>query len=311
MAKRRVERTGKNQFDFKGMNPGGMDCLVDIVIPVYGQADLLRQCLVAIPIAALKTNYHVYIVDDNSPDDQKPALEILYSSLDSKTVTVFRHTGQSQGFPATANMGAMMGKSPNILFLNSDCILDPGAIDNMVDSLINPVRLSGMKASETSKPGIVGAKLRFPQDSPHSPGGTIQHAGLAFNLQAMPYHVHLGWSVDHPFVNIPMYVQAVTGACLMVSRHVWDIVHRNYQENEPTNGGFSLVYGRGTFEDVELCLIARQFDFDVVYNPKATGTHHVGASVAQVEGGYPVGQNFEVFRLRAGGFIRWDEFVMC
>lgn len=75
---------------------------LDIVIPVYGRPDMLKQCLQALEIAALDVDYQIFLVDDASPD--KAAMEVIYNSLNSNT-KILENT-QNKGFPATANRGA-------------------------------------------------------------------------------------------------------------------------------------------------------------------------------------------------------------
>jgi len=283
---------------------------LDIVIPVYGRPDLLRECLQFLEIAALDVDYQLFLVDDASPD--KAVMEIVYNSLNSDTKIL--QNGQNKGFPATANRGAALGKSPSILILNTDVILQAGAVRVMLNTLWGD---QGPKGPITPSPdaatGVVAPKLLFP-DVPHIPPdvrGKIQHAGLAISAQGRPFHIQKGWAADNPRLDHPRAMQAVTGACLMTRRDVWKTVSRTYQQaGDPSIGGFNEIYGLGTYEDVEYCFAVRGNGYKVVFEPAAVGYHHVGASVTQrPEGGYPLGRNHSIFMARCGHLLFWDEWL--
>jgi GT2 family glycosyltransferase len=283
---------------------------LDIVIPVYGRPDLLRECLQALEIAALDVDYQLFVVDDASPD--KAAMEVIYNSLNSDTKIL--QNSQNKGFPSTANRGAALGKSPSILILNSDVMLQAGAVRTMLNALWGDQSPKGpITPSPEAKTGVVAPKLLFP-DAPNIPPdarGKVQHAGLAINAQGRPFHIQKGWNPDNPRLDQPRAMQAVTGACLMTRRDVWESVSRVYrQTGDPSNGGFNEIYGLGTYEDVEYCFAVRGNGYKVIFEPTAVGYHHVGASVMQrEEGGYPLGRNQSIFMARCGHLLFWDEWL--
>lgn len=282
---------------------------LDIVIPVYGRGDLLRECLKSVEIAGLSIDYQLILVDDCSPD--RDQLEPIYTSLNSDTKVLYNQ--QNKGFPATANRGATAGKSPAILFLNSDVTLEKTALRAMLDALWGDMAKGPITPGPEAKTGVVGPKLLFPDTSEIPPQwrGTVQHAGLAINGQGRPFHIQKGWAADNPRLNEPRAMQAVTGACMMTRRDVWETVKQVYkQTGDPTDGAFNEIYGRGTYEDVEYCFAVRGNGHKVVYQPAAVGYHHVGASVARHEdGGYPLGRNQSIFMARCGHLLFWDEWL--
>lgn len=285
---------------------------VDIVIPVYGRPDLLRKCLQGVELAGLDVDYRLILVDDQSPNPGE--MDLVYSGLNGQAKVT--KNPQNLGFPATANRGAAMGNAPAILFLNSDVVLQGGAIRRMLATLWGghgeeKIKPEGMD-SNLETVGVVAPKLLFPDEShdPSRPAGKVQHAGIVFNGSGTPVHVCIGWSADNPKVNIPRNMQAVSGACLMTRRDVWDHIARGYRQmGDPSGGGFSEVYGRGTYEDVEFCLAVRSAGYRVVYEPRAVGTHWVGASAEQVQEGYPINRNHNVFMARAGHMFLWCEWL--
>lgn len=285
---------------------------LDIVIPVYGQKELVQQCIEAITASEIGLRYQIILVDDASPepsipDDLPDGTKVLVNTMNS-------------GFPATANRGVRAGRAPLILLLNSDCIMRPDGIAKMVETFSD------------EKIGIVGAKLLFPPDSEFTTpanipwieqlgldrGNLIQHAGMYFGYSG-PEHIRLGWPGDHPKVNIVSDVQAVTGACMMTRRACWDSVRALWTSDDPSEGAFSVIYGRGTYEDVEYCILARMRGWRVIYQPAAVGIHHTGASARGANVGYSLDRNRNLFFIRAGAYgnthaggqelYRYDEFM--
>ena len=265
---------------------------LDIVIPVYGQADLLSKCIAALPDAANDVPYRLILVDDCGPEQIE--LGAVYRSLNGNSKVI--RNRENSGFARSANAGVASGASPFILLLNSDLILQPGAIPAM------------LKEFEDSKVGIVGAKLLF-GDSRWHPAGKVQHAGLCRNIQGQLVHVNLGWSADHPKVNQRREMQMVTGACLMTRRVVWNKVLATYRKyGDPTTGALNDAYSTGYFEDCELCLAARSEGYKVIYQPEAVGLHYVGASMMTSKESSTLQRNSMIFGARCAHLVMYDEY---
>lgn len=268
--------------------PVKLEYTLDVVIPVYGQAELLSKCIAALPEAAGGIPYRLIIVDDCGPEQDE--LGHVYRSLNGNSKLI--RNRENSGFARTVNAGVASGVSPYILLLNSDCILQPGAIPAMLKEFDNP------------EVGIVGAKLLF-GDSRWQQAGKVQHAGICRNLQGQLVHVNLGWTADHPKVNERREMQMVTGACLMTSRKVWGRVLAEYRKyNDPTTGALNEVYDKGTYEDAEYCLAVRSHGYKVIYQPEAVGLHYVGGSGS----GFPLQRNSMIFGARCGHLVEFDEW---
>lgn len=266
--------------------------ILDIIIPVYGQAGLLSKCLEALPEAAQDTPYRLIIVDDCGPEQEQ--LGAVYRSLNGNS-RVLRNRNNS-GFPKTVNSGVNAGNAPYILLLNSDCILRPGAIPAMLAEFDDP------------KVGVVGAKLLF-GDNRWGKSGKVQHAGIARNVAGQLVHVNLGWDSDNPKVNERREMQIVTGACLMTRRDVWGKVTKQYRDfGDPTAGAMNEVYDRGCYEDCELCLAVGSMGYKVVYQPLAVGLHFTGASVVGANQAFPLNRNAMIFGARCGHLAEYDEW---
>ena len=147
---------------------------VDIVIPAYGQQEKLDRCLHHAAQQA-KHTVTLTVFDDCSKEKITAPAGLSIVTYRAK---------ERGGFASACNRGASKGKGDYILFLNSDCYLDEGAIDHLADVLDRDGTI-----------GVVGALLRFDDKStdPRRPAGKVQHAGIAFDLSATPYHVFAGW----------------------------------------------------------------------------------------------------------------------
>lgn len=268
---------------------------LDIVIPVYGQPDLLQKCLDSIEATKGDINANIIIVDDCGP--QQDELGEVYKSLNGNA-RVSRNP-QNSGFAKTVNYGIALGNAPLVLVLNTDIVLLDDSLQAMQAEFTDPAV------------GVCAPKLLFPNDSldPHRPANKVQHAGLCIDLNGNVLHAGIGWDKENPAVNERKECQAVTGACMMIRRKTLEMVYDLYKKNnEPTNGALNEVYGKGTYEDVEFCFVARSVGQKVVYTPLAEAYHYVGASVTGAKEGYPLSRNEMIFKARCGAMMTWDEF---
>ncbi len=89
----------------------------------------------------------------------------------------------------------------------------------------------------------------------------MQHAGVVFAANGFPVHVYYGFPGDHPAVNKARRFKAVTGACLLVRRRVFEQL-----------GGLDPAF-HNVYEDVDLCLRALEAGREVHYCPESVAYH--------------------------------------
>ncbi len=233
------------------------DARVDIVIPVYGQAALLSRCVESV---LATTDAHLILVDDCSPG---PEVQRLFAGWRGHPRITLARTPSNQGFIGASRLGASLGAAPFILFLNSDTqALEPGWLDRLIPA--------------EAGVAITGARLVYPAAMPGPLAGALQHAGVARGPDGAPYHPFLGRPADLPEANVARDVNAVTGACLLVRRAVWEEL-----------GGWDPRFGKGVYEDVDLCWRARAQGYRVRYEPAACLVHAESASKAP-DGRHPL-----------------------
>ena len=196
-----------------------MTSTTTIVVPVRNRLALTRPCVEAlVSDYGHRENVELVVVDDGSTDGTP-------EFLDAAEVRVVSHA-ESAGFAASCNEGAGMGSGEYVVFLNNDTAGEGQWLDALVSY-----------ADANKEAAVVGARLLYQN-------ATIQHAGIVFGADLIPRHVYRTFPRDHPVVSRSRRFQAVTAACMLVRRSVFDEI-----------GGFDTGFTNG-FDDVDLCLRA-------------------------------------------------------
>ena len=135
--------------------------------------------------------------------------------------------------------------------------------------------------------GAVGARLLYGD-------GTVQHNGVLLGLGGLCEHMNRGMAAADPgpfgWAHIDREVSAVTAACLLVRRAVWEAV-----------GGMDPRFAIA-LNDVDFCLRLRQAGFRIVQCVGATLTHYESLSLGRhYAGARAAAEAAEVGLLRA----RW------
>ncbi len=212
------------------------DC--SIIIPVWNNLALTQQCVSKLAEVTDGATYEVILVDNGSTDGVQDFLRTLGGD-----VTVIRNE-ENLGFAKACNQGAQAARGEYLVFLNNDTVPVKGWLSALVE-----------EARAHADVAVVGSKLLFED-------GTIQHAGVVFPRNwGTPYHVYRKSPGDASYASNRRELQAVTAACMLVRRSVFQQVD-----------GFDEGYQNG-FEDVDLCLKIRECGMKVVYQPKSTVYH--------------------------------------
>jgi GT2 family glycosyltransferase len=276
-------RRGEDALVEDGLTPGTFrvrrpvrgEPLVSIVVPFQDGAELLRRCLASLDHGGWD-RWEALLVDNLS---WEPATAALLQGLDQPR---FRHLVHATAFnwAAINNEAARQAAGTYLLFLNADVAgTAPGWLRALLEEAQRP------------EVGPVGARLLYPD-------GTIQHAGVVLGLGGgVAWHAFCGCpSAQGGYLDQAKVVRncsAVTGACLMVRRDVFDAL-----------GGFdeSLAVA---YNDVDFCLRAWQRGYRVVYTPFAELVHAESA----FRGGIEPGTAAEtIMTERWGDLVRADPF---
>ncbi|MSO48228.1 MAG: glycosyltransferase family 2 protein [Thermoleophilia bacterium] len=243
-----------------------------IIIPAHNHTGMTDACLRAV-LATIDAAAEVVLVDDAS----NPPLECAATT--DPRVRVLRNE-TSLGFAGSCNSGAEGTSAEFLVFLNNDTTPLAGWLEAMLRC-----------AGEDPTVGIVGCRLLYSDE-------TVQHAGIAFSQSdGEPRHIYRGFPGNHPAVVQTRHLQAVTGACLLIRRTLFEAL-----------GGFDSTYENG-FEDVDLCLSAIQAGHAVAYCGEAV-VSHLEAVSRRPDSASPSGaesHNRSKFAERWAATVRRDE----
>lgn len=242
--------------------------LVSIVIPSKDEVESLQKCLAAIEKSEYR-NYEVIIVENNSaPETFDYYRTIAPRECNQQETVCYEGTlsgGQricvavwKEGFNYSAlnNFGVSHAKGDYLVLMNND--IEMIASDWLEEML---------GTCQRKEVGIVGAKLYYPDD-------TVQHAGIVVgiggNARGIGQNMFIGLKRERSGylhkASLTMDYSAVTAACLMVKRSVYEQV-----------GGFEEKLAVA-FNDVDFCLKVRSQGFLVVYQPRVAAYHYESKS---------------------------------
>jgi ADP-heptose:LPS heptosyltransferase/GT2 family glycosyltransferase len=230
--------------------------LASIIIPTAAARGLVRTAVESI---RARTRYpHVEIVViDNIPASHADAAA-WHAWVDDAADVVVR-IDEPFNWSRLNNLAARAARGAFLLFLNDDIeVLEPGWLDALLEQAQRP------------EVGAVGPLLLYPD-------GTVQHAGM-FLSGGVGRHAFRFSGGDEPgpfgLIQTPRNVLAVTGACLLTRRDVFDGL-----------GGFDEQHAVVN-NDVDYCLRVRAAGRLVIYTPHARLTHHEMASRAPLSDSY-------------------------
>ena len=211
---------------------------MDIVLPVYRALRHVRTCLTAIERWTADVPYRLTVVDDDSGDNSSQELARLVEPFGVRAQLLTNET--NQGFLPTVNRGMRAGDAAVVVILNTDTFVTPGW-------------LLGLLACLDSAPDV----------------GVASPVSNYANLTRIRGHYgvhHLAMAAMVRTVSPRHYpeVRFATGACMAVRRPLLEELDF-----------FDERYGRGYFEESDLCLRAAERGWRTVADD-ATYVHHHG-----------------------------------
>lgn len=247
---------------------------ISILIPNKDHVEDLKRCITSIKNRSTWENYEIIVIENNSatPEIKDYYSQLLGSSYEEgrKNVTVCGHDGGIRksedgrvcvvtyhgdfNYSAINNLGESYAGGDYVLLLNNDTEVITA---NWMEELL--------MYAQREDVGAVGGKLYYGDK-------TIQHAGVVIGLGAhrTAGHTHYRVPVQNlGYMGRLCYVQdvsAVTGACLMVKRSL-------YEEVGGLEEGFAV-----SLNDVDFCLKLRQKGLLNVFTPFAELYHYESIS---------------------------------
>ena len=224
--------------------------LVSIIIPNKDHKETLKTCITSILEKTTYQNYEIIIVENNSIE--KKTFDYYQELEQNKQIRLVVWEG-SFNYSAINNYG--IKKEANgeyYILLNNDVeILTPDWIQEM------------LMFAQRSDVGAVGAMLYYQDD-------TIQHAGVIIGIGGVGGHAHKYFPRNsYGYMSraaIAQNYSAVTAACVLIPKHVWD-------EVGGLDEGFQVA-----FNDVDLCMRIRKSGYLIVWTPYAELYHYESKS---------------------------------
>jgi GT2 family glycosyltransferase len=201
---------------------------------------LVERCVASIRRTSQNRRVEIIVADRHT---MAPAMNESLSRVGVKRVTYDEPFNWSR----VNNLAARHATGEHLLFLNDDTeAVELQWLDAMLEY------------SQRPSVGVVGAKLAFPD-------GGLQHVGVTLP-GGKPGHPFYGYPAKHTGYYcrsvLPHNCAAVTGACLMTRRDVFEQA-----------GGFDEAFPLN-YNDIDYCLRVRQLGYRIVFTPHARLVHH-------------------------------------
>lgn len=218
---------------------------ISIVIPNKDHLHDLSRCISSIKEKSTYDNYEIIVVENNSETSE---IFDYYKEIESENIRVVKYEG-GFNYSKICNFGEKYATGDYILLLNNDTQV---ITVNWIEELL--------MYAQREDVGAVGAKLFYENK-------TIQHAGVVIGLGAhrTAGHTHYGQSRENlGYMGRLCYAQnvtAVTGACLLVKKALYDEL-----------GGLDENF-EVSLNDVDFCLRLREKGLLNVFTPFAELFH--------------------------------------
>ena len=223
---------------------------VSILVPTRDQGNLLERCLKTLLTVTDYAEYEIILINHESSEPKAIRVIQEYSAHNNFRVENF---SGAFNFSAIMNYAASLAEGDVLVLLNNDTeIVEPDWLTELVSQVSRP------------EVGVAGPLLLFGD-------GTIQHAGIHPGLGGLMGHGHKHLPDGSPgyFNRLKAVheVAAVTGACLVIKKSIWDELGGLDEKNLPV-----------AYNDVDLCIKARQRGLKIIFTPYSKVVHHESVS---------------------------------
>lgn len=209
---------------------------LSVIVVLFNQAGLSRRTLQS--LADQRGTVFETIIVDNASSDRTPAL------LDCVRGAHIIRNAQNLGFLLAARQGAAAASGRRLAFLNSDAILQEGALQ---------ATLAAMEADPAI--GVLGARVVLTDGGLQEAGNVVfadgSAAGIGRGEDAFGHAARASRATDY-----------VSGVFLVTPAPLWRML-----------GGFDQGFAPAYYEDTDYCLRVWQAGFRVVYEPSVLLEH--------------------------------------
>lgn len=206
-------------------------------------------------VAETAPGCEIVVVDNASGDSigQRLAAEVPAASLLVES--------ENRGYGAACNRGARETSRPLILFLNSDAVVQPGAVASLVAALDSDPRAAAVGPRLENPDGRLQPSI---QRLPSLRRIFFESSGLAYLSGGRgPFRGHSATREDH---SLARTVESLRGAALLVRRSAFEQA-----------GGFDETFFLYA-EETDLMARWRRLGWRLLFEPSARVVHRGGAS---------------------------------
>lgn len=228
--------------------------LVSVIIINRNGQDHLTRLFRSINKYNEYKNLEFVVVDNESTDN---SLKVIDKYTEQFRIQVIKND-YNASFSKANNQAAEVANGEYLLLLNNDVEPTKGWLSELVKCM-----------QQNPSAGTCGSRLIYsiqPAGSMNKPYElTVQHTGIAFRVNdgsLQPYNLNKGVAYDSPEVMEQKECAAVTAACLLVRKSL-------YQELKGLDEGY--VYG---YEDVDFGLKVLSAGFKNIYCPTSILFHY-------------------------------------
>ena len=182
---------------------------LDIIIPAYNAGRYLCECMDSVLGQETRYSFRVLAIDDGSTDATGEMLD-GYAARDSRVHVVHQ---ENRGHSGARNAGLEIADAELIMFLDSDDVLFPDAVEQLAGAVLN-----GDAAFSEGAYEVVDTQMQHISDSPHEAGELTDFAdcsaypwGKAYRLRALDgFRFPEGYLYEDSFIYqvlFPQYAQ--------------------------------------------------------------------------------------------------------
>ncbi len=223
---------------------------VSVIIPTRDRADLLAACLEGLLEKTRHAGLDILVIDNDSRE--QATLELMARHEAAGQIRRVAMPG-AFNFSRACNLGISAARHEAVLLLNNDVEpLEDGWLAEMLGEMEDP------------HVGAVGSLLLFPD-------GYVQHGGVILGHGSIARHgfhfYHPDGGEDRGLLSLRRNLSAVTAACLLTRRSLWQAVGGMNEEMLPV-----------AFNDVDYCLKLRRQGALIRWTPHAQLLHRESVS---------------------------------
>lgn len=214
----------------------------DIVLPVFNSLSYVKTCIKSVLAHTDLNQYQLYIINDAS--DKQTSAYLQNIAHQSKNIHLVVNSS-NLGFIKSCNHGVSIGQSPYVLLLNSDVIVTPNWLLNLI------------KCAESDNTIATVNPL------------TNNAAQIDLAMTQGNHFYDMNWRLQQYFADETIALDVVTGVgfCLLLRRSILQKV-----------GLFDDIYGKGYCEESDLCMRLTTQGYRTVLSPNVYVYHQGQAS---------------------------------